>query len=67
MNTHAIEGVKSLANALPDVLEDPLSKAVRSHALYGAWLCATCLGHVGMSLHHKPCHTLGGSFNLPHA
>src|SRR5690606_14588627 len=22
---------------------------------------------VGMSLHHKLCHTLGGSFNLPHA
>jgi len=25
------------------------------------------LGHVGMGLHHKLCHTLGGSFNLPHA
>jgi maleylacetate reductase len=25
------------------------------------------LGHVGMALHHKLCHTLGGSFNLPHA
>jgi alcohol dehydrogenase class IV len=22
---------------------------------------------VGMALHHKLCHTLGGSFNLPHA
>jgi maleylacetate reductase len=25
------------------------------------------LGSVGMALHHKLCHTLGGSFNLPHA
>jgi maleylacetate reductase len=25
------------------------------------------LGTVGMALHHKLCHTLGGSFNLPHA
>ena len=25
------------------------------------------LGAVGMALHHKLCHTLGGSFNLPHA
>ncbi len=25
------------------------------------------LGNVGMGLHHKLCHTLGGSFNLPHA
>jgi alcohol dehydrogenase class IV len=25
------------------------------------------LGAVEMGLHHKLCHTLGGSFNLPHA
>jgi maleylacetate reductase len=25
------------------------------------------LGSVGMALHHKLCHTLGGTFNLPHA
>lgn len=25
------------------------------------------LGNVGMALHHKLCHVLGGSFNLPHA
>jgi len=25
------------------------------------------LGNVGMALHHKLCHTLGGSFDLPHA
>ncbi|MDQ6881925.1 MAG: iron-containing alcohol dehydrogenase, partial [Pseudomonadota bacterium] len=36
-------------------------------ALYGAWLCGTVLASVDMALHHKLCHTLGGSFNLPHA
>ena len=41
--------------------------AGRRDALYGAWLCGTCLGAVGMSLHHKLCHVLGGSFDLPHA
>ena len=35
--------------------------------LYGAWLAGRCLGAVGMGLHHKLCHTLGGAFNLPHA
>jgi maleylacetate reductase len=25
------------------------------------------LGHVSMGLHHKLCHTLGGTFNLDHA
>jgi alcohol dehydrogenase class IV len=36
-------------------------------ALYGAWLAGICLGTAGMALHHKLCHTLGGTFNLPHA
>ena len=39
----------------------------RADCLYGAWLCGAVLGTVGMALHHKLCHTLGGSFNLPHA
>jgi maleylacetate reductase len=39
----------------------------RAKALYGAWLCGAVLGNVGMALHHKLCHTLGGTFNLPHA
>ena len=39
----------------------------RSRALYGAWLGGVSLGAVGMALHHKLCHTLGGTFNLPHA
>ncbi|KAH6898022.1 hypothetical protein B0T10DRAFT_471711 [Thelonectria olida] len=63
----AKEGIKSLASALPQIVEDASSEPARSAALYGAWLCGTCLGNVGMSLHHKLCHTLGGSFNLPHA
>ena len=36
-------------------------------ALYGAWLCGSVLGAVAMALHHKLCHTLGGSFDTPHA
>lgn len=63
----ALEGIKSLASALPEILADPASVSARSTALYGAWLCGICLGTVGMALHHKLCHTLGGSFNLPHA
>jgi alcohol dehydrogenase class IV len=39
----------------------------RREALYGAWLAGAALGATSMSVHHKLCHTLGGSFNLPHA
>jgi diphthamide biosynthesis protein 2 len=52
---------------MAELVQNPSSQSARSSALYGAWLCGTCLGAVGMSLHHKLCHTLGGIFNLPHA
>lgn len=63
----AIEAIIALTQALPKIVADPLDKEARAAALYGAWLCGTCLGAVGMAIHHKLCHTLGGSFNLPHA
>jgi maleylacetate reductase len=63
----AEEGVRALVSALPAVVDDPADMAARGDALYGAWLCATCLGAVSMALHHKLCHVLGGSFGLPHA
>ncbi|WP_322057953.1 maleylacetate reductase [Paraburkholderia sp. J63] len=63
----AEEGIRALASALPRLRETPSGLDARSDAQYGAWLCGTVLGNVQMGLHHKLCHTLGGSFNLPHA
>lgn len=63
----AVEGVRVLAASLPRIARDPTDREARAEAQYGAWLCGTCLGSVGMSLHHKLCHTLGGTFGLPHA
>lgn len=63
----ATQGLQALIGALPILRQDPTNLEARSDALLGAWLCGTVLGTVGMSLHHKLCHTLGGSFNLPHA
>jgi maleylacetate reductase len=67
MSLLAEEGIGALAQALPGIVADPHDMEARSKALYGAWLCGAVLGNVGMSLHHKLCHTLGGSYNLPHA
>ena len=63
----AVEGIRAMARALPKIAEKPDDREARSDALYAAWLCGTCLGAVGMALHHKLCHTLGGAFDLPHA
>ncbi|CAG9167376.1 Maleylacetate reductase [Cupriavidus laharis] len=63
----AEEGIRALATALPRLRETPQDLDARGDALYGAWLCGTVLGNLQMGVHHKLCHTLGGSFNLPHA
>jgi len=63
----ALEGLRAFHDALPRVLANPDDLSARGETLYGAWLCGTVLGTVGMALHHKLCHTLGGSFDLPHA
>ena len=39
----------------------------REQALQGAWLAGHVLGSTTMSLHHKLCHLVGGTCNLPHA
>ncbi|MGZ5236574.1 MAG: maleylacetate reductase [Caldimonas sp.] len=63
----AEEGIRAAAAAMPRLVADPLDLDARGDALYAAWLCGTVLGNVAMGLHHKLCHTLGGTFDLPHA
>ncbi|WER48333.1 maleylacetate reductase [Cupriavidus sp. WKF15] len=67
MSLMAEEGIRALASGIPAVFREPADLDARAQCLYGAWLCGTVLASVGMALHHKLCHTLGGSFNLPHA
>ncbi len=67
MSLMAEEGIRAIAQALPAIRQRADDVSARSDVLYGAWLCGTVMGNVGMALHHKLCHTLGGSFNLPHA
>lgn len=66
-SSKAEEGIAKLARALPTIVADPQNMDARTDALAGASLCGQCLADVGMALHHKLCHTLGGSFGLPHA
>lgn len=63
----AEESIAALARSLPRIVAAPHDGEARTDAQYGAWLAGSCLGTVGMALHHKICHVLGGSFDLPHA
>lgn len=63
----ATDALRALSAALPVLVRDASDREARAAALYGAWLCGAALGGASMALHHKLCHTLGGSFNTPHA
>lgn len=63
----AAEGVRAMVSALPRIVAEPADPDARAEALRAAWLCVATLGATTMSLHHKLCHVLGGTFNLPHA
>jgi len=67
IDTMSREGIAALGRALPAICRNPGDLQARSDAFYGAWLCGIVMGSVGMALHHKLCHTLGGTFGLPHA
>lgn len=63
----ALAAISDIANGLRRLADEPADLEVRSSLLRGAWLGGNCLASVGMALHHKLCHVLGGSFDLPHA
>jgi maleylacetate reductase len=44
-----------------------LRKDDPAELLCGAWLGASAFAVAGSGLHHKLCHVLGGTFDLPHA
>jgi maleylacetate reductase len=65
--TLALAAIEAIAKGLPRIMADPSDLAAREQVLYGASLAGASLGAGVTSLHHRLCHTLGGSFDTPHA
>lgn len=63
----AEESLRALATGLPAIMRDPASVSARSEALMGSWLAGMAFASAGSGIHHKICHVLGGTFDLPHA
>jgi maleylacetate reductase len=63
----ALEGVRALAASLTGIAADSANIHAREQSLYGCYLAAVAFASAGSGLHHKICHVLGGTFNLPHA
>lgn len=62
-----LEGAHALASALRGIVADPSDLRAREQAMYGCYLSAVAFASAGSGLHHKICHVLGGTFDLPHA
>ncbi|MFK4082941.1 maleylacetate reductase [Kribbella sp. NPDC020789] len=65
--TTAVEAARALTRGLRQVLREPADEAARGDLLYGACLAGSALASAGTGIHHKLCHLLGGTYNLPHA
>ncbi|TQL44950.1 maleylacetate reductase [Homoserinimonas aerilata] len=61
------EGVRALAAGLRSIVGSASDQEGREQTLYGAYLSAVAFASAGSGLHHKICHVLGGTYNLPHA
>ena len=62
----AMEGLGALRSGLAAVVSDEHDRDGRTSLLLGAFLAGTALGAVGVAIHHKICHVLGGTFGLSH-
>ena len=63
----AWEVIRALSHNLPVVVSTPGDTDVRTEFVYGACLAGGALGMGTTGLHDRLCHTLGGTFNAPHA
>jgi maleylacetate reductase len=61
-------GLKTLVNGLHQLAEKGhLDTVINEQLLFGAYVGGKVLCEVGMGLHHKTAHVLGGNFNMDHA
>jgi len=63
----AEEGIRLIVGNLTSSLTGPYKSEAIECVLRGAWMGGMVLAMTTMGLHHKLCHTLGGSLGLPHA
>ncbi|WP_344783518.1 maleylacetate reductase [Microbacterium kribbense] len=63
----ALEGARALRVALRALIADPRDSDARDGCLYGTYLAGVAFASAGSGMHHKICHVLGGTLDLPHA
>jgi alcohol dehydrogenase class IV len=62
----AFDGIKALYEALLRLAGKPTDLDARTLAAYGATIGGLLVNMVGIGMHHRICHVLGGRFGAPH-
>ncbi|GAB3310797.1 maleylacetate reductase [Epidermidibacterium keratini] len=63
----ALDGARALSKGLRGIVRDPSDLDARDECLYGTYLASVGFASAGSGMHHKICHVLGGTLNMPHA
>lgn len=61
----ALDAIRVLGQTLPAMIETNDAQS-RAGVLYGGFIGGLLVSMVGIGLHHKICHVIGGHFDLPH-
>ncbi|MBC8728748.1 maleylacetate reductase [Paraburkholderia sp. UCT2] len=62
----ALTGIDSLYRALQLLADEPANLEARTLAAYGAAIGGLMVTSVGIGIHHRICHVLGGRFGVAH-
>ena len=62
----ALTGIDILYRALKKLAYEPTDLEARTEAAYGATIGGLMVNSVGIGMHHRICHVLGGRFEVPH-
>jgi maleylacetate reductase len=65
--TLAVDGGRMLVDGLPRVVANPHDVDAHGDNLVGACLAGVAMAQVGMGIHHRTAHVLGGGWKLSHA
>jgi len=63
----SLEGVSILSSTLPCCVETPTDIDARQKALYAGLIGGLLVEMVGIGMHHKICHVIGGHHDIAHA
>lgn len=65
-DTHALEAVRLISEALPKVINNPMDTQLRGKMMLGSLFAGLAFSNASLGLVHAMAHSLGGLLDLPH-